>query len=45
MMQPTAAAVMEETESRTVYCDRPFVYAIVDTKTMSPVFIGTVNAV
>ena len=38
-------AVMEENESRTVYCDRPFVYAIVDTKTISPVFIGTVNAV
>ena len=32
-------------ESRYVYCDRPFVYAIVDTKTMAPVFIGTVNEV
>ncbi len=34
-----------EKESRTVICDRPFVYAIVDTETMTPVFIGTVNAV
>lgn len=28
-----------------VRCDRPFVYAIVDTKTMTPVFIGTVNQI
>ena len=27
-----------------VNCDRPFAYAIVDVKTMSPVFVGTVNA-
>ena len=32
-------------EFRTVYCNRPFVYAIVDTETMAPVFIGTVNEV
>ena len=30
---------------RYVICDRPYVYAIVDTKTMCPVFIGTVNEV
>lgn len=29
----------------TVICDRPFVYAIVNVKTMNPVFIGTVNNV
>ena len=32
-------------EFKTVYCNRPFVYAIVDTETMAPVFIGTVNEV
>ena len=26
-----------------VNCNRPYVYAIVDTKTMTPVFVGTVN--
>ncbi len=31
--------------TRNVNCNRPFVYAIVDTTTMAPVFIGTVNAV
>ena len=34
-----------EPEYRYVNCDRPFVYAIVDGKTMTPVFIGTVNSV
>lgn len=38
-------AAVDLSEYRTVECDRPFVYAIVDTETMSPVFIGTVNAV
>lgn len=39
-------AVMEtEEEYRVVYCDRPFIYAIVDTETMAPIFIGTVNEV
>ena len=38
--------VMETSkESRQVICDRPYVYAIVDTDTMAPVFIGTVNEV
>ena len=32
-------------EYRYVECDRPFVYAIVDMTTMTPIFIGTVNAV
>lgn len=32
-------------EYRYVECDRPFVYAIVDVKTMAPVFIGTVNSI
>ncbi|MCR5383310.1 MAG: serpin family protein [Saccharofermentans sp.] len=39
-------AVMEtEEEYRVVNCDRPFIYAIVDTETMAPIFIGTVNEV
>ena len=32
-------------EFRYVECDRPFAYAIVDTATMAPVFIGTVNSI
>lgn len=32
-------------EVRYVECDRPFVYAIVDTESMTPIFIGTVNEV
>jgi serpin B len=32
-------------EYRYVECDRPFVYAIVDMTTMTPIFVGTVNAV
>ncbi|MBR3701206.1 MAG: serpin family protein [Clostridiales bacterium] len=39
------AAMPEEQEFRFVECDRPFVYAIVDTNTMAPVFIGTVNEI
>ena len=39
------AAKPEEQEIRVVECDRPFVYAIVDTKTKTPVFIGTVNEI
>ena len=39
------AACAEEPEFKTVNCDRPFVYAIVDIKTMTPIFIGTVNEV
>lgn len=48
-----ATAVTVKTESvaeprdevRQVICDRPYCYAIVDTATMNPVFIGTVNTV
>ena len=40
-----ACAAPVEIETREVYCDRPFVYAIVDIETMAPVFIGTVNEV
>ena len=50
-----AATVIEATEAcceepitpeyRYVICDRPFVYAIVDCATLSPIFIGTVNEV
>ena len=36
-------ASAEPPEFKTVNCDRPFVYAIVDVKTMAPIFIGTVN--
>ena len=28
-----------------VICDRPYCYAIVDTVSMNPIFIGTVNNV
>ena len=34
-----------ESVSKEIFCDRPYVYAIVDVKTMTPVFIGTVNQV
>lgn len=34
-----------EVISKEIYCDRPYVYAIVDVNTMTPVFIGTVNQV
>ena len=46
-IEPTVAGIEEyvEPEYRYVNCDRPFVYAIVDGKTMTPVFIGTVNSV
>ena len=36
-------AVMTEDRVRTVVLDRPFVYAIVDTTSWLPLFIGTVN--
>jgi len=39
------AAVEDFSNDKFVICDRPYVYAIVDTKTMAPVFIGTVNRV
>ena len=41
----TKGAFIDESEIKFVNCDRPFVYAIVDTETMAPVFIGTVNGI
>lgn len=43
VMRDAAAAPMEMDEARYVYCNRPFAYAIVDTETMNPIFIGTYN--
>ena len=34
---------MPAKEFKEVICDRPYAYAIVDTVSMNPVFIGTVN--
>ncbi len=42
MLKNTAFIPPEE--NREVYLDRPFVYAIVDTATSTPIFIGTVEA-
>lgn len=41
----TDEAVMEPEEVKEVYLNRPFVYAIVDTESGTPVFIGAVNTV
>ena len=43
VMEDAAAAPGEINEARYVYCNRPFAYAIVDTETMNPMFIGTYN--
>lgn len=43
VMDAANACLPEETETRYVYCDRPFAYAIVDTETMNPIFLGTYN--
>ena len=42
-----ATVVHEETYSMptTLYLDRPFVYMIIDNKTKTPLFIGTVNSI
>ena len=45
VMMTKGASVDSVSNERYVNCDRPYLYAIVDTKTMSPVFIGTVNEV
>lgn len=37
------AACEAPAQFREVYCDRPFAYAIVDTESMNPIFIGTYN--
>lgn len=41
----TESAMMDPPEKKYVILDRPFVYAIVDTNTGIPIFIGTVNSV
>lgn len=43
MMNETA--VFDPEEPLSVYLDRPFVYAIIDTETGLPIFIGTVNTI
>ncbi len=45
IMYDTASCEPMVTETREVYLDRPFAYAIVDVSTGTPVFIGTVNSV
>ena len=45
VMMTKGASVDSVSNERYVNCDRPYLYAIVDTKTMCPVFIGTVNEV
>ena len=37
-----AKCALDESLPKTVYLDRPFVYAIMDTRTGLPVFMGTV---
>ena len=41
----TKGAEVTMDDYKTVNCNRPFVYAIVDIETMAPVFVGTVNEV
>jgi serpin B len=43
IMEDAACAPLDEDMIRYVYCDRPFAYAIVDTSTMNPIFLGTYN--
>lgn len=38
-------AMIDPVEPPTVYLDRPFVYAIIDTETGLPIFIGAVNSI
>ena len=40
-----AGAALDPEPPKEVILNRPFVYAIVDTKTSLPVFIGTVNSI
>ncbi len=40
-----SASAMPEDKPKEVYLDRPFVYAIIDTNSGLPVFIGVVNSV
>ena len=41
----TKGVVVVDKNTHVVNCNRPYVYAIVDTKTMTPVFVGTVNQI
>ena len=43
LMDVAGCPMPDETQIREVYCDRPFAYAIVDTSTMNPIFLGTYN--
>ena len=43
LMDAAGCPMPDETQIREVYCDRPFAYAIVDTSTMNPIFLGTYN--
>lgn len=43
VMDGATAVAPEEVETRYVYCDRPFAYAIVDSSNMNPIFLGTYN--
>lgn len=44
-MKNEACAIVDYEEPKQVILDRPFVFAIVDTETGQPVFMGTVNSV
>lgn len=44
-IQMEANCAMPSDMPKSVICDRPYVYAIVDTLNMNPIFIGTVNNV
>ena len=39
------ASIVNPKDAKTVFCDRPFAYAIVDLEDMTPLFIGTVNTI
>lgn len=41
----TATAGAEKSEPKYVYLDRPFIYAIIDTESGLPMFLGTVNTI
>lgn len=43
VMDAATACAPDEDLIRYVYCDRPFAYAIVNTDTMNPIFVGTFN--
>ena len=45
VVMTSESCVMEEETPPHVILDRPFVYAIIDTNTGLPIFLGTVNTV